>query len=445
MFRNVNIKQILKALMLVLSVMFLLTACDIGNGKDDVDANDRTAMPSSTSLDDAAKISADQRTCWQTGLVTILYDKMGEVAMSTYAKITDGAMPLMMIAFALWTVFRLLKFLGSFTEETPAEIWNEILRKLFICFVCGWLASSTEGLMWVLNGLVFPIYNAFLEFGSEILAGASETSTVKITTGHVIRLFAEDIQVAQPVICKAGMMEQARLDAFPNAPKQMMECLICAVNERMSLGFALSFKVMAAPGFMATITGLLILGCFTFVKLGFAFYLVDSIFRFTMMAVILPILVMSYAFKATSGWVKHGLMTILSSASLMMFIAVMMAMALLAMEQVIMDNADIFDTGVSQASFAEFSIPFMCIMMIAFLITSSINIAQQMSGKLVGGSADSKIQKRVGKLAATIAKAVFSWITGGLSKIGDAIAPIRKTKNFYKKAKQGMKEIAGRE
>ena len=444
MFKDVNIKQILKVLMLVLSVMFLLTACDIQGETDKADANSRTALPSSTDDAQAAEISKSQRTCWQTGMITVLYDNMGKVAMGMYAKITDGALPLMMIAFALWTIFRLLKFLGSFTEENPSEIWNEIFKKLFVCFACGWLASSTEGMLWVLNGVIFPIYNAFLEFGSEILARASETSTVKITTGHVIRFFAEDIQVAKPVVCKASAMEQANLVAFPNAPKQMMECLICAVNERMSLGFALSFKVISAPGFMATITGLLILCCFTFVKLGFVFYLVDSIFRFTMMAVILPILVMSFAFKQTAGWVKNGFMTILNSAALMMFIAVMMAMALLAMEQIIMDNGDIFDTGVSKASFAEFSIPFMCIMMIAFLIVSSVNIAQQMSEKLVGGSAESKFQARAGKLAAVIAKGVAAWLTGGISRGLEKVAIVRKTKNGYNKAKNYLKHLAGR-
>lgn len=442
MFKDVNIKQILKVLMLVLSVTFLLTACDIGSG-DNADANSRTALPSSTSEAESKQIAKDQRSCWQTGMITILYDNMGKVAMGMYAKITDGALPLMMIAFALWTIFRLLKFLGSFTEENPSEIWNEIFKKLFVCFACGWVASSTEGMLWLLNGVVFPIYNAFLEFGSEILARASETSTVKITTGHVIKIFAEDIQVAEPVICKASAMEQANLVAFPNAPKEMMECMICAVNERMSLGFALSFKVISSPGFMATITGLIILCCFTFVKLGFVFYLVDSIFRFTMMAVILPILVMSFAFKQTAGWAKNGFMTILNSAALMMFIAVMMAMALLAMEQVITNNGDIFGDGISRASFTEFSIPFMCIMMIAFLVVSSVNIAQQMSEKLVGGSANSNFQKRAGKLAAVIAKAVFLFGTGKLWKGAKALgkATGKGAKKGYNKGKSWVKSL----
>ena len=172
---------------------------------------------------------------------------------------------------------------------------------------------------------------------------------------------------------------------------------------------------------MPLITGLFILLCFTFVKLGFVFYLVDSIFRFTMMAVILPILVMSYAFKQTSSWAKNGFLTIINSAALMMFMAVMMSMALLAMEQIISDNSDIFDKSVTKDSFAEFSIPFMCIMLIAFLIVSSVNIAQQVTDSLVGGNSDSAFQKRAGKLAAEIFWGALSIVTfGGARKIRDA-------------------------
>ena len=224
-------------------------------------------------------------------------------------------------------------------------------------------------------------------------------------------------------MCTAPALGQASIESlsFPDGPRTMMNCMICAVNERLTLGFYLSFKVMAAPGFMPLITGLFILLCFTFVKLGFVFYLVDSIFRFTMMAVILPILVMSYAFKQTSSWAKNGFLTIINSAALMMFMAVMMSMALLAMEQIISDNSDIFDKSVTKDSFAEFSIPFMCIMLIAFLIVSSVNIAQQVTDSLVGGNSDSAFQKRAGKLAAEIFWGALSIVTfGGARKIRDA-------------------------
>ena len=399
MFKDVNIKQILRVMLVVLFAAFMLTACE---QDDSIGGRSRAAMAAPVGEDPVSEetmknASNAHRECWQTGMIDLLYQNMGKIAMGMYAKITDGALPLMMIAFALWTIFRLLKFVGSFTEDSPAEIWNEIVRKLFVCLICGLIASSTTQILWLLNTVVFPIYYAFLELGAAILNSAGDGSNFKAGS-TVLNFFQEKLTLNEPVMCSAPAIGKASIESlsFPDGPRTMMNCMICTVNERLTLGFFLSFKVMDAPGFMSLITVLFILICFTIVKLGFIFYLVDSIFRFTMMAIILPILVMSYAFKQTSSWAKNGFLTIINSAALMMFMAIMMSMALLAMERIITDNSDIFNDNANEMSFSEFSIPFMCIMLVGFLISSSVNLAQQVTDSLVGGNSDSLFQKRVG-------------------------------------------------
>ena len=375
MFKDVNIKQILRVMLVVLFAAFMLTACE---QDDSIGGRSRAAMAAPVGEDPISEetmknASNAHRECWQTGMIDLLYQNMGKIAMGMYAKITDGALPLMMIAFALWTIFRLLKFVGSFTEDSPAEIWNEIVRKLFVCLICGLIASSTTQILWLLNTVVFPIYYAFLELGAAILNSAGDGSNFKAGS-TVLSFFQEKLTLNEPVMCSAPAIGKASIESlsFPDGPRTMMNCMICTVNERLTLGFFLSFKVMDAPGFMSLITGLFILICFTIVKLGFIFYLVDSIFRFTMMAIILPILIMSYAFKQTSSWAKNGFLTIINSAALMMFMGIMMSMALLAMEKIITDNSDIFNDNANEMSFSEFSIPFMCIMLVGFLISSSV-------------------------------------------------------------------------
>ena len=397
MFKDVNIKQILRVMLVVLFAAFMLTACE---QDDSIGGRSRAAMAAPVGEDPISEetmknASNAHRECWQTGMIDLLYQNMGKIAMGMYAKITDGALPLMMIAFALWTIFRLLKFVGSFTEDSPAEIWNEIVRKLFVCLICGLIASSTTQILWLLNTVVFPIYYAFLELGAAILNSAGDGSNFKAGS-TVLSFFQEKLTLNEPVMCSAPAIGKASIESlsFPDGPRTMMNCMICTVNERLTLGFFLSFKVMDAPGFMSLITGLFILICFTIVKLGFIFYLVDSIFRFTMMAIIL--LIMSYAFKQTSSWAKNGFLTIINSAALMMFMGIMMSMALLAMEKIITDNSDIFNDNANEMSFSEFSIPFMCIMLVGFLISSSVNLAQQVTDSLVGGNSDSLFQKRVG-------------------------------------------------
>ena len=404
MFKGVNIKQFLKAAMIICFAVFMLTGC----------GDDSTSQKNGAFADDSSTVANNHRDCWQSGMIQLLYEEMGKVAMGMYTRITDGALPLMMIAFALWTVFRLLKFVGSFTEDSPAEIWNEIVRKLFVCLICGLIASSTTQLLWLLNTIVFPIYYAFLELGAAILTSANGEEAFK-TGKTAVEVLGESINNSRPLMCSAPAVGKASIEnlSFPDGPRTMMDCMICAVNERLTLGYKLSFEAMKLPGFMPILIGLFLLICFTFVKLGFVFYLVDSIFRFTMMVTILPILVMSYAFKQTESWAKTGFKTIINSAALMMFIAVMIAMALLAMEQILSDNSDIFNNGMS---FKELSVPFMCLILVGFLILSSIKLAQQVTDSLVGGNSESKFQSRVGTLIATIGKGAVKGIWGLLSR-----------------------------
>ena len=404
MFKGVNIKQFLKVAMVICFAVFMLTGCG-----DDKDSQQNGAF-----ADDSSTVADSHRECWQSGMIDLLYENMGKVAMGMYTRITDGALPLMMIAFALWTVFRLLKFVGSFTEDSPAEIWNEIVRKLFVCLICGLIASSTTQLLWLLNTIVFPIYYAFLELGAAILTSANGEEAFK-TGKTAVEVLGESINNSRPLMCSAPAVGKASIEnlSFPDGPRTMMDCMICAVNERLTLGYKLSFESMKLPGFMPILIGLFLLICFTFVKLGFVFYLVDSIFRFTMMVTILPVLVMSYAFKQTESWAKTGFKTIINSAALMMFIAVMIAMALLAMEQILSDNSDVFNNGMS---FTELSVPFMCLILVGFLILSSIKLAQQVTNSLVGGNSDSACARRAATLAATIAKGAVKGAWGLISR-----------------------------
>ncbi len=423
-----DIFRVLRLLAVLLPIILVLPACSGEEGSSatsDYSAVDKTANPEA--------LSEQQRECWQSEIIGAFYDTMSKTTMDMYSQITFGALPFMMVAFALWFAHRLLLHVSSVVEENPNEVWNEVFRKMFICFACGYLASSIASIIWFLNVLVFPIYSAFLEFGSEILNNASLASSKH--QGDV-KIFGETLFTTNSIICKfSGQPEVTISNGFPQGPKDMMECMICAVNERLNLGFKLSYTVMQAPGFMATLLGIFILLCFTFVKLGFVFYLVDTIFKFTVMAILLPLLIMAAAFKNTRGWLKTGILSILNSAAFMMFISIVMAMTLMAIEQVIANNPAIF-AGDDPQTFKELSIPFLCLMMIAFLLISAMGVAQKVTSSLVGGGTSAEFNKKVTMVASMIANTVGSWLTFGTS------TAVRKAVDMGKAAAGGGKNIA---
>ena len=264
------------------------------------------------------------------------------------------------------------------------------------------------------------------------------SSEVDANGNQVIVVFGEKITAGKSIVCTLTGKSSASLEGFPEGPRDMMNCLICAVNERLTLGNALAFKVMQQSGFMVVVVGLLILVSFTIVKLGFVFYLVDTIFRFTIMIVILPILIMAYAFEQTRDWTKKGFEVILNSAAFMMVIAILIAMALLTVMQILQDNPDIFNPqgDAAKEAFKELNPAVMSLLLIAFLVKNTLSVAQKMVKAIVGSKTEAKFQKKLKALVEMIGKGVLAWFTAGASKGIEAVQRIKKVQETIDKAKK---------
>lgn len=437
MEKKFDITKILRVVAMF-SLVFMLFACG-GNDEVTTAVNDTDGKPVSEE-----DMEANAKDCWQAAVVGTIYETTGKLTMSMYTRLTEGAMALMMVAFALWLCFRMMKHVSSFTEESPAEVWTEVSRKFFICFACGLLASSTEGVLFVLNSIIFPLYNAFLELGSAMIQNVSVQGNGSFNyNAKVMNIpFSGEVSAQYDIVCKAGVLSKATLDGFPGEPAKMMECLTCAINERLNFGIKLGWIVMLQKGVMAFFCGLILVAVFLFVKLGFAFYLVDAIFRFAMMVMIMPILIMAYAFKPTRKWTQTGFMTILNSAAFMMCIAIVMIMIFAATQQVLIEQKEVLE---DKGSFADFSVPFIMLLLIAFLTVGSLGVARQIADKLIGGGGQANVQKQFAKAVAGIGKAVLTWVTGGIGRIAlENSAKLRKMKAGADALKVKMNSWAGR-
>lgn len=403
MLKELNMVRIMRMLLIILSAVFLLTACSPGK--------DGEQAPMEQSDKAVEKATEDHGKCWQASIVQVLYETLGKASMEMYEKITKGALALMMVVFAIWFSYRILIHLSSVTEENIGEVWKEVLSKFFVCFACGYLASSPDMLLWTLNTLIFPLYNAFLEFGSAILAASAEDSS-----GGYSNVLGTTVTFQENLICYAGESTKATMQSgFPSGPMEMMSCMVCSISERVGIGQRLAFEILTGGDntFLGWIISVIVFLCFTFVKLGFVFYLVDTLFRMAVMTIILPILIMSFAFKKTKEWTKKGFFIILNSAAFAALIAILMTTALLAMEEIFISNASIFDGNKdTKDEFNQMSVTFICILLICFLLVKSVALAGEISSSLVGVNADPKFQKKL----KVILEMAVSWITGGASK-----------------------------
>lgn len=434
MEKKFDITAILRV-MALFSLVILLFGCGVTDQVSTAGTD-----PDTKQIASEDSIEEGHRDCWQGAVVGTIYQTTGKLTMSMYEHLTYGAMTFMMVAFAVWLAFQILKHVSSFTEESPAELWTEVFRKFFVCFVCGLLASSPDMVLYVLNYLVFPLYNAFLELGGAMIGhitkGDSHNSFLYIP-------FTGEVSANYDIACKASSVAKASLDGFPNGPQQMMECMTCSVGERLNFGLKLGWVVMKQKGIMAFFCGLILMIVFFIVKLGFAFYLVDAIFRFALMVMIMPLLIMSYAFKATKSWAKQGLFTIINSAAFMMMIAIVMIMIFSATQRLLTEQKEILE---DKGSFADFSVPFIVLLLIAFLTVGAMNVAKQFADKLVGGGGQMKFQKTYGKMVMGLGKKAFTLTTGGAWKL--ALSKSSTLRGWHDKAGAAyakMQSFAGRD
>lgn len=422
-----NIRTGARMLIILLSAVFLLSAC---------------AGPSTRALDhkQAVENGQAQGTCWQKDILSPIYDVIGQTVMRMFDQLSQGSMALMMICFAIWAAIRLMKFVSSVAEDSPGEIWNEMLRKAFLCLLCGFLASSSTMLLAVTNTLLFPMYEAFLEFGSRILQMADQSVTSVTIMGSTIQFTKPDI------LCTLdGGSPVASLNGFPSNIREMMGCMICAVSDRINLGREVSLIVMSNGGLMPFFIGILMWLTFIVVGCGFVFYLVDSIFRFGLMILLLPIFIMAYAFGPTRKWTGIGFANIMNSAAFMMAFSIIIATALMALIHMINDNPNIFNPDNPELHFHDFSIAMMCLLLVSMLIFGSMQVSQQLTSAIIGGKADAKFQQNL----KAVGQAVLGIVTGGFGWALKKSGFFENTK-LGRAAKQGgalqhkLKDLAGR-
>ena len=437
MLKKINIIKFLRMLIMAGLVVFMLAACN----SNDQDNKEQAPLEAGTQTFDATN-------CWQTEVVNVLYDLMGQVSIATYKKMTGGALALMMFIFALWMTKKLLGQLGSFKDENMSKVWTEIVQMFFLCLVCGGIASNANLLIWVLGDIIFPVYNAFLEFAGEILKVATPED---IARGNIPRLdLWRDFSVAgievdgryvggfalvssqHPIVCSVSKIEfSGDPTGFPDSPKQMMDCLICSISHSLSFGIAVAMDAMTKAGIVSWLVGFFVLACFLFVKLSFVFYLVDTIFRFTVMVVMLPIMIMGFPFKKSRGVLANGVKNMLNSAGFMLFFSIIITMCIQALRTILETFSDVF---AGDAPFADLGIPFICMMMIAFLVISSLQIAGKLCDSFVGGKSNSDFQKDAKALIIGAAK----WIGSLGLKFASVFVPSSLREGFDNKMQKFM-------
>ena len=230
-----------------------------------------------------------------------------------------------------------------------------------------------------------------------------------------------------PLCQAAGGMAEATLSGFPESPMTMMNCMICMMNERLSIGTYISFRVMKVDEWEYVINGIILLVVFMVLKLSFVFYLVDNIFKFAVMIVMMPILILFYPFQ--KKWAIFGVKTILSSAAFMMAISIMITVCMKALLSIIMEHQELFNPDKPEEHMRNSGGVFLAIMLLGFLVWSTIKVAKEITGSIVDAKIDNSFQQKL----LGVSLIVLGWITGGLGAAFGKMKLVQQARTVYQK------------
>lgn len=441
--KRADLYRILKILCIVLCAVFLLVACGGESG----------GSLTGDSSDEPGTLADNQRKCWQKDLLKVFYDALGKMSLSVYNDLTrDNILGLMVVIFSAWMAFQILRHVSSTSPESIGEFWTKVIRQATLCFACGFLASSTENILYTINTFVFPIYITLLEFSAHVLqlldpASAAAKAILLPGADQICEPYNYSLVDSATCTIPKGANIQLTANSFPTEPLNLMGCMACAVSSRLDVGYTIAAHLFSSGGFAAACVALLLIAAFTFAKWGFALYLVDSIFRLDMMIVIMPFLILFFAFEQTRKWTVTGFKIILNSAAVMLCMAVLVSMTIIAMQQVLISPTMGMEVGTVKDYTTLGTIP-LTMIFLGFVIVKASGLAVSLSESVTGGSGETRFQKKMAALVGTVAKGLLLLISFGGGKIITAMvdhsARLRALAEKAQKARAQMARIQNR-
>lgn len=386
-----------------------------------------------------------QASCWQTLIMQPVIQSIDTLYNMSKDKVANGAANVILLAFAIWLAFKLLKTLGSFKEENIGEVWTEIGQKLFICVVCAYFvgfggASKVDE---ALQLTLIPLYQTLIELGSESLdAGKNSLDLGDYGIITFRTPFDKPTCPVSPISDLASMRTMIR---------DSSGCLVCAINDRLSSGIRIGIWMISTLNVLAMLIGFILIIIFSIAKLGFVLFTVDALFRINFAIYLIPVLVACVPFKYTRKWAKQGALMFLNSAGIMMFMGILVAISTGTLENMIDD----YKSGLNEEGMEGLSMQLLGILMISLLLINIPAVAVSLADKFVEGGGGLEFQKRVTKFIVNTVKkfgrAAMDYLSqsasSSLNQAMEKYEKIREISDNIKQTKQAasnfMNSIAG--
>ncbi len=371
-----------------------------------------------------AKLS-EYKSCIFCPMFLVIFNAAQTMATQAYAILAGPLSMVMLLGFAIFVAFLVLRYVSAFTKQDAPKFTNETLIQAFKVMFAFILLSNSS---FVYNMIVGPVLSAGLEFGSSLLfengSGYTEWCQSEQNLVKQVAKIEEDAK-------KDSSVTPIDKGVFPQYLYIKLDCFIRSVQAEISKPMAIGSTLMCVArnagaadinivvtklenaiwDFGMFFQGLVIWGFTLLISLAFAFYLIDATVRLGIVGALMPFLIACWPFSVTSGYTKQGWVMFLNT----FFTYVMMGLVISVNIQLILmsltggqnnpselenaingDNVivlkDMLDIG-----FSGFLVLLACCLF-GFKISGQAN---SLAAQFSGGGYDGKIGSGIGTLAAS--------------------------------------------
>ena len=262
--------------------------------------NQTEGMPSySDTSCDYHNFMLEAETCTFCPMFLVLFNTASSLAQKTYNALKDSLINVVIIAFALWIAWYILKQVSAFETKKPSKIIQELLTQSFrVLFVVIILQASYGQ---ILRLTIDPIFNTGMNYVQTISGAGScspSASYMKDIKGYDKESSekaegALPISMGQNILCSIKSMQDAvwRIVAFGR------EC--------RCVGWKIKAYIpRILPNFSYVFTGDFLIAAGLILLLAFPWCLIDCVLNMAVAAALLPAAVAAWAFKITAGYLK---------------------------------------------------------------------------------------------------------------------------------------------
>lgn len=242
---------------------------------------------------------AESQSCIFCPLFKTIFNAAQSMATKAYSTLAKSLSNVMLIGFALYIAFMVLKQVSAFTKQDAPKMITELLQQIFKVLVAFYMLKNANI---VYGYIVGPMLKAGFEFGSSLLfakadgylASCNTAEAIKNVSGGVMPTYiftnldcfirAVQAEVARPQAIGSTLMCVAR-----NAGKENLGPI-----NNVLWDFSMMFQ-----GLIIWVMGWLI-------SLAFAFYLIDATVQLGIVGALMPFLIAAWPFKITKKYTMAG-------------------------------------------------------------------------------------------------------------------------------------------